>query len=143
MFLNPKFAFTCFSLLGMATTMLAGEKAPVGPIKQLTLKQSQESFGKVMAKSSRKKPLLIEDAATAAKYFSKEELKALTKEIDFKTQKLVVFAWKGSGGDKMTHNVMESFPEQIRFHYKPGRTKDLRPHWHVYALRKNVTFSCK
>jgi len=142
MFLNPKFALTCFCLLGMAMAMFAGEKAPVGPIKQLTLKQSRESLGKVMAKSSRKKPLLIEDAATAAKYFSKEELKALAKQIDFNTQKLLVFAWKGSGGDKMTHIVMESFPEQISFNYKPGRTRDLRPHWYVYALRKNVSFRC-
>jgi hypothetical protein len=140
---NPKIAMICICLLGLATAVFAGEKAPVGPIKKLALKQSRDSFGKVMAKSSRKKPLLIEDAATAAKYFSKDELKALAKEMDFKTQKLVVFAWSGSGGDKLTHAVMESYPEQIRFQCKRGRTKDLRSHWYVYALRKNVTFSCK
>ena len=35
------------------------------------------------------------------------------------------------------------FPEQVFFTYTPGRTRDLRPHVHVYALRSNVRWSVK
>ena len=30
------------------------------------------------------------------------------------------------------------FPEQVSFHLKPGRTRDLRRHVKVYVLRSNV-----
>ena len=35
----------------------------------------------------------------------------------------------------------ESFPEQITFRIQPGRTRDLRPHVRVFALRGNVKWS--
>jgi hypothetical protein len=37
--------------------------------------------------------------------------------------------------------VKESFPEQIMFSYKPGRTRDLRPHLKVYVLQSNVKWA--
>ena len=40
--------------------------------------------------------------------------------------------------EKADYVVMESFPEQIAFSCRPGRTRDLRPHVHVFALRSNV-----
>jgi hypothetical protein len=49
-----------------------------------------------------------------------------------------VFAWRGSGQDKMTYTIAESFPEQITFKILPGRTRDLRSHLKIYASRKNV-----
>lgn len=88
--------------------------------------------------ATRNKPLVIRSEKEAAKHFEGDELARLTKQVDFEQQIVLVFAWRGSGQDKLTYSVLESYPEQVVFHYKPGRTKDLRPHIHVYALRSNV-----
>jgi hypothetical protein len=93
--------------------------------------------------SSATKPLELKTAAEAAKVFSKEELAKLTKEVDFDRQVVLVFAWRGSGQDRLTFAVAESFPEQVFYTYQRGRTRDLRPHVAVHALRKNVTWKAR
>ena len=70
-----------------------------------------------------------------------DALAALKKQVDFDEQFVLLFAWRGSGQDKLTYVVAESFPEQITFRIEPGRTRDLRPHVHIYALRSNVKWS--
>lgn len=126
--------------VSLGTTVFAGEKT-IKVIQEVTLKYDNASFGKLKKVATVAKPLLIEDDATAAKYFSKDEIAKITKKVDFKTQKLVVFAWSGSGGDKLEIMVLESYPEQVRFSLTRGRTRDLRRHLKLYALRKNVTYS--
>src|SRR5687768_8443632 len=37
--------------------------------------------------------------------------KRIAKLVDFKEQTLLVFAWQGSGGDKLDYMVLESYPE--------------------------------
>ena len=77
------------------------------------------------------------------KYFKKDAIKTIKKSIDFTKQKLVVIAWQGSGRDSMNYVIKESYPEQILFDRKRGRTKDLRSHLRVFILRKNVSWSSK
>ncbi len=91
--------------------------------------------------ASRKSPIAIHSKTEASKYFSMVEADRLVKQVDFKNQLVLVFAWRGSGQDRQEYVVMESYPEQIRFSIKPGRTRDLRPHTYVYALRKNVSWN--
>jgi oxalate decarboxylase/phosphoglucose isomerase-like protein (cupin superfamily) len=69
--------------------------------------------------------------------------KRVGKLVDFKEQKLLVFAWKGSGGDKLAYTVAESYPEQITFTVTAGKTDDLRSHVHLFAVRKNVKWAVK
>jgi hypothetical protein len=83
----------------------------------------------------------IDTADAALKLFGKDGLAALKKQVDFEKQKLVVMSWSGSGQDRIQVGVNESFPEQVVFSYKRGRTRDLRRHFKVYALRKNVRWS--
>ena len=64
-------------------------------------------------------------------------------DVDFSQQCLLVFAWRGSGQDKLDYSVAESFPEQVAFAYQPGRTRDLRPHVKVFAVRANVNWSVR
>jgi hypothetical protein len=64
----------------------------------------------------------------------------MSKKVDFTRQVVLAFAWRGSGRDKLTSTIAESFPEQIFFKFRPGRTRDLRSHIHIYALRSNVTW---
>lgn len=88
--------------------------------------------------SSLAKPLVLETAEQAAKHLDQATLQKLTRQLDFNQQKLIVFAWKGSGQDKLAFEVLESFPEQVVFRYRPGRTRDLRPHVKAFAVRNNV-----
>lgn len=94
----------------------------------------------IFKSAKRGEPLKLATADEAAKFFGEDALAALTEKVDFDEQIVLVFAWRGSGQDKLAYDVAESFPEQITFNIKPGRTRDLRPHVHVYALRNNVTW---
>ena len=93
--------------------------------------------------ASAQQPIVLKSEDDAAKYFGKDALETLGKDVDFKKQFVLVFAWQGSGGDKLSFAVAESFPEQIFFSLQPGLTRDLRTHTHVYALRSNVKWSAK
>lgn len=88
--------------------------------------------------SSRNKPLVLGSAKSAGKYFAGKSLDSLKENVDFENQYVLVFAWRGSGQDRLEYAVQESFPEQVVFSYKPGRTRDLRPHVYIFALRSNV-----
>ena len=89
------------------------------------------------------KPLVLDSLKAAAPYFTKKALAVLKTKVDFARQKLLIFAWRGSGQDRLTYSVAESYPEQIHFRYRRGRTRDLRPHVYLYALRSNVRWRVK
>ena len=117
------------------TVTCASANQGLPPIQKLKGAKPQPSVFKA---ASQKKPLVIRSQEDAAKHFSEQELAKLTKQVDFGKQVILVFAWRGSGQDRLEFNILESFPEQVVFQYKPGRTRDLRPHVYVYALRSNV-----
>ena len=115
------------------TSTIAEEMLP--PIQDITDITLNEQIWKV---AKRGVPQTLHSKSEAAKYFAEPQLKLLLKKVDFQKQTLLVFAWRGSGQDKMTYTIAESFPEQITFKILPGRTRDLRPHLNIYAIRKNV-----
>ncbi len=90
-----------------------------------------------------RKPIEIKSAEAAAEQLGKEAGAKLAKQVDFDEQVVLVFAWRGSGQDKLEYVVKETLPEQITFTRRPGRTRDLRPHVQVYALRSNVEWSTR
>jgi hypothetical protein len=127
-------------LLGIAVTFfLANVAFAQEPIVAVKVTPEEAAF----KDSSSTKPIVIKSEDEARKYFGKEALATIAKGVDFKKQFMLVFAWKGSGCDRLSHVVAESFPEQISFSLQPGRTDDLRTHIHVYALRSNVKWSVK
>jgi hypothetical protein len=88
------------------------------------------------------KPTMITDVEGLAKVFPDEDLqRRLKKEVDFKKQKLLFFAWSGSGGDRLTYKVErgEKGPEVV-FLYKRGLTRDLRHHRHLFAVPKDAAW---
>lgn len=89
------------------------------------------------------KPTVVRSLDEAERYLNKQSLADLNKQVDFKSQIVLIFAWRGSGQDKLSFDIAESFPEQILFTRTPGLTRDLRPHSRVYALRSNVKWSVK
>ena len=95
----------------------------------------------IFKNSNFNKPIVVKSKEEAAKHFGKEAVAKLVKAVDFKKQFVLLFAWRGSGGDQLNYTVAESFPEQISFSRKFGRTRDLRSHAKVFALRSNVKWS--
>ncbi|MBM4043218.1 MAG: hypothetical protein FJ290_32420 [Planctomycetes bacterium] len=112
--------------------------AAVPPITELqNVVPKPTAFGNV------RKPHVLRSEKEAAEHFDEGELAKLKQQVDFSKQFVLLFAWQGSGQDRLEHAVAESYPEQVFFTYKPGRTRDLREHVRLYALRSNVTWSVK
>ena len=88
-------------------------------------------------------PTVLKSEKEASECFSEAELAKLKEKVDFTRQIVLLFAWRGSGQDKLSYSVSESNPEQITFTYRGGMTRDLRPHIHIYSLRSNVKWSVK
>ena len=122
------------TVVSYATTSTTAEEM-LPPIQDITDIKANEQIWKV---AKRGVPLTLHSKSEAARYFAEPQFKLLLKKVDFQKQTVLLFAWRGSGQDKMTYTIAESFPEQITFKILPGRTRDLRPHLKIYELRKNV-----
>jgi len=127
------------AVLWLATAVAAVEPdAKIAPVQELDGIQAK----RLPVQATRiKEPLVIRTADEARAYFDEANLKKLTEKIDFAQQLVLVFAWRGSGQDRLEWSVAESYPEQATFKLVRGRTKDLRPHLKIYALRSNVTWT--
>lgn len=128
--------------LTLAVRPTPAQDKPVGPaIVEVTL-DAQDKLGVKPGKWA--EPSKVTSAAELEKLIGdKATREKLAKAVDLKTHDLLVFCWQGSGGDKLEYAVLESFPEQIKFGLKPGRTDDLRTHAKVFGVRKNVRWSAK
>jgi len=122
------------------TGIAAEPGAKVPPINKIEGVQAKQS---VFSAASAKKPLVLRTAEDAGKHFDEANLKKLAEKVDFTQQVVLVFAWRGSGQDKLESTVAESCPEQIRFRLLHGRTRDLRQHVEVHALRSNVKWTVR
>ncbi|HUG18632.1 MAG TPA: hypothetical protein VMM56_06610 [Planctomycetaceae bacterium] len=134
---NKLLSLVCLTVF---TSQLTAQDDKLPPFKQI---EDVTANPNVFEVSNQTKPLVLKSHAQAKKYFSAESLTKLLKEVDFDKQILLVFAWKGSGQDRLEVTVVESSPEQLVFVYKPGKTRDLRPHTYVYAVRSNVKWEEK
>lgn len=130
-------SIVCVSVL-MATAIFAESDAKLPPIQVVS---GAIPAASVFTVATRQQPLVIHSEKEAAQYFPADALKALTKQVDFEQQLVLVFAWRGSGQDRLSFDVAESYPEQVSFRYAPGRTRDLRPHLYTFAIRLNVKWS--
>lgn len=87
-------------------------------------------------------PTVIADEEQLAKAIKDESaIAAIKKVVDFKTEKVLYFAWSGSGQDKLTFTTADgkNAPE-VTFTYTPGKTRDVRPHKKLFALAKDAPF---
>ncbi len=131
------------AILHLGMTQNRADEKPDPKLPAIKAIQKSQANPGIFKAATRTKPVVIRSKEDAAKHFSKKSLVTLTKQVDFKQQYVIVLAWRGSGQDKLTYNVSESYPEQIHFVYKPGRTRDLRPHVKTYVLRSNVKWFMK
>jgi hypothetical protein len=70
----------------------------------------------------------------------KEQVEKLAKEIDFANHKALLFAWGGSGRDKLEARQDKS---TVVFTYTAGLTRDFRMHRHLFAIPKDAKFEVK
>jgi hypothetical protein len=86
------------------------------------------------------KPVEIKTAEELAKselFKDNDGRDAIKKQVDFSKEKLVVFVWGGSGGDKLAGALIKR-GGTAQFTYTAGVTDDLRYHGHVFAVPKDA-----
>ena len=93
--------------------------------------------------ASHKHPLSIRSAKEAAAYFPAPDLARLRREVDFSRQVVLLFAWRGSGQDRLEPLEQTSPPGAVVFAYTPGLTRDLRAHHQVFVLRADAVWSLR
>ena len=135
---------TLFALVLMpALPILRGEEpkkddkdAVVREIKLEGLKRSEPGAGKP------DKPDVITSEEELTRAFPENELRdRIAKEVDFKKQQLVFFAWAGSGRDKLEFGVYKGKKAtEVTFTYERGLTRDLRRHYHLFAIPRDATW---
>lgn len=81
------------------------------------------------------KPKSLKSMTELEEVLSKEEIEKLVKGINFKTQKIVLFQWSGSGQDRIdTTMITEGDKSVLNVQMFPGRTRDLRQHAHALVM---------
>lgn len=96
---------------------------------KLALKAGGESGEPVQVGSKDELAKVLED---------KDAQDAIAKMIDFDTEYVLIFAWSGSGEDRLVAKVEK---DTVAFSIIGGRTKDRRAHMRVYALAKEAKWS--
>jgi hypothetical protein len=123
--------------IGAGLFAAPANRTPITELKDLRAEKA------VFADATRTKPIVLKSLKDGTKYFEKGALATISKAVDFEKQIVLVFAWKGSGQDRFTFARTEAHPVQIKFSYKPGRTRDLRPHVKIFVLQSDLKWSVK
>ena len=87
------------------------------------------------------KPTEIASAEELAKspLFGAGAAEKLKKSVDFTKEKLVVFAWGGSGRDSVAGATRTADTKlTAQFLYTPGLTRDLRQHFKAFVVPKGA-----
>ena len=87
------------------------------------------------------KPIVIGTEDELAKAVEDKDARAvIAKAVDFKTENFVVFAWAGSGGDRVALTVEKGDKGPVVVTtFTRGLTRDLRQHVHAFAVTKTAT----
>jgi hypothetical protein len=120
----------CAAALVLAGSLAAGDdRAAVREIPTKGLAIAPPKGGKATA------PAEVKSAEELAKSESlKGAAEAIKKQVNFDKEKVVFFAWAGSGQDRITPD--EESPGT--FTYARGRTRDLRRHVRLFAVPKGA-----
>src|SRR5436190_12269469 len=87
------------------------------------------------------KPAKATTKADLEKLLDKDSAEAVGKKVDFKKEYVLIFAWAGSGQDKLAMKVETTKKgDEAVFSYTRGRTRDLRRHLKVYAIPTKTTY---
>jgi hypothetical protein len=122
-------------MLFAGSLALAADDKPA--VKELATKDLKLTFPKA---GKATEPTLITSAEDVAKSpvvgGAADEIK---KQVNFEKEKLVVFAWGGSGGDKLASDLKTSDKRMTAvFTLTRGLTRDFRQHIHLFVVPKDA-----
>ncbi len=117
-----------------APVLAAEEKSVVKEIPTKDLKVTPAKGGKPT------EPAVIKSADELAKCpvcgGAADDIK---KHVDFAKEKLLVFAWSGSGQDKVAvTGATKDGKTELTVTHTPGLTRDLRPHVKLFVVPKDA-----
>jgi hypothetical protein len=129
-------ALACCGLFNVAT---ADEPAP----KPILIRKVTDLTG--IAWDYNKKvdqPLIINNLDELAKEFEDKAVQAKIKAVvDLTKDRLIIFTWSGSGKDQLQLVSADTLNKgNTTFAYKPGLTRDLRQHTHIYVMPQGTKF---
>ena len=86
------------------------------------------------------KPMVIDSDKTLEKLIAEQKTRDQIKsQVDFQKEQVLLFAWSGSGQDRITYDIKEGKEKvDITFAYLAGATDDLKHHVRVFALPKTA-----
>jgi hypothetical protein len=139
-----KTSLLALAFCGLAIPAVAFADDKAKEEKKVTIVQELDATGvpRVLDRGDVNKPAVITSGDELAKAIAGEEAQTrLKKAVDFTKQQILFFTWSGSGGDELTYNVEkgDKGPEVV-FQYKRGLQKNLAPHVHLFAIRKDATW---
>jgi hypothetical protein len=90
-------------------------------------------------------PIKITSPAELAKAIADKDTQGkLNKQIDWKKEYLLLFAWSGSGGDRLTFAVEKGAKPKdspvVVLTFKAGLTRDLRRHGSLIVIPNKTTY---
>ncbi len=87
-------------------------------------------------------PIEIASAKDLANAVSQEKSREqIAKQVDFDKEKLLLFAWSGSGRDRLEYwTTGEGDEQQVQFQRKPGFTRDFVRHVQLFAIPNKMTW---
>jgi hypothetical protein len=127
-----------FTLLVCAPLVLADEKAE--PKDPKAPKAREIAVGQLNVRGLFDKPTQITSAKELEKSVADKDARgAILKKVDLKKEYLLLFAWAGSGGDRLSFTAGKD-GKLVTFTLQPGHTDDLRYHVKLYALPKGAKY---
>lgn len=127
---------TLAALCGLALC-LTGRADDKETVKEIDLKGVKLKQVEVGLKSHTE----IKSAEDLAKVVTdKDAAEMIAKKVDFEKQKLVYLAWSGSGQDKVVGGEGGK-KGSVVLRFTPGRTRDFRPHFKMFAVPKDATIT--
>lgn len=117
-----------------APALAADDKPVVKEIPTKDLKVKPPRGGKAT------EPTVITSADELAKCpVCGGEAEAIGKQVDFDKEKLLVFAWSGSGQDKVAvTGETKDGKTTVTPTFTAGRTRDFRPHVKLFVVPKDA-----
>ena len=130
--------------VALTAPVLADDKKPNQEVRALDLKGvrvvAAQDFGEPKPTEVR----TADDLAKSGLFADAAGRDAIKKQVDFEKEKLVVFAWSGSGRDRLTPELKTADKKSVAvFAYKVGETDDLRRHALAFAVPKDATVEVK
>ncbi len=119
-----------FGVLISSQVLASGDKL----VRPLELK----SFLTTKAQENVFSPFAANSKAEVVKLLGLQQAEDIEEQMSFKTHRVLLFMWAGSGQDRLDFDLGEG---KAIFRYVPGRTRDYRKHQKAFAVTKSLTWA--